>query len=285
VSRGILSSKSRTSPQEGEPLTWRNWLQTDAPINQGNSGGPLVNLRGELIGINVRNVAEAQSIGFAIPVKQLIEALGDFFRTEFVKSSWFGARVKAGASPLVLNNVQPDSPAERAGLKAGDTILQVNGRAPKSFIDFAELLVPDANSAIAFVIGRGGAQRNISVRLVPEGTVLNAELIRRKTGLSLQPLSRQEVAEQFQINTSAGAFAITAVQDGSPAAAAGLKADMLVTAMDGQWAEELSHSPVAVAKLLYWKRPGDSVRLGLAYWQRVGPRSYFQRPLVDLKVR
>ena len=53
VSRGILSSKSRVLPKEGEPLDIPNWLQTDAPINLGNSGGPLVNLRGELIGINV----------------------------------------------------------------------------------------------------------------------------------------------------------------------------------------------------------------------------------------
>ena len=63
VSRGILSSKSRTVPKEGEPLDIPNWLQTDAPINLGNSGGPLVNLRGELIGINgaVLNEVEGQS--------------------------------------------------------------------------------------------------------------------------------------------------------------------------------------------------------------------------------
>ena len=59
VTRGILSSKNRTTPLEGEPLNYNDWLQTDAPINQGNSGGPLVNLHGELIGINVQNVRPA----------------------------------------------------------------------------------------------------------------------------------------------------------------------------------------------------------------------------------
>src|ERR1041384_5418975 len=65
VTRGILSSKSRVIPKEGMPLDIPNWLQTDAPINRGNSGGPLVNLRGELIGINVAILNQAQGIGFA----------------------------------------------------------------------------------------------------------------------------------------------------------------------------------------------------------------------------
>ena len=123
-------------PKEGAPLDFRNWLQTDAPINPGNSGGPLVNLRGELIGINVAVLNEnmgrpAQGIGFAIPIRRVEEALSDIFPTEFVKSYWFGARVKVGTSPLVITSVQPESPAGRAGLKAGDAILQVNGKAPQ----------------------------------------------------------------------------------------------------------------------------------------------------------
>ena len=67
VSRGILSSKNRRAPKEGESLDIADWLQTDAPINFGNSGGPLVNLRGELIGLNVAIYSEGHGIGFAIP--------------------------------------------------------------------------------------------------------------------------------------------------------------------------------------------------------------------------
>ncbi len=167
VSRGILSSKSRIVPKEGEPLDIPNWLQTDAPINLGNSGGPLVNLRGELIGINVAVLNEfqgqrAQGIGFAIPIRRVLEALSDIFPTEFVKAYWFGARVKVGTTPLVITGVQAQSPAGQAGLKAGDAILQVNGKAPKSFIDFADLLAAKADSEVTLAIRRGTARKEIA---------------------------------------------------------------------------------------------------------------------------
>src|SRR4029434_6740283 len=79
VSRGILSSKSRRPPLENEPLEVEDWLQTDAAINPGNGGGPLVNLRGELIGVNVAVYREGQGIGFAIPVRRVSAALGEMY--------------------------------------------------------------------------------------------------------------------------------------------------------------------------------------------------------------
>src|SRR5205807_8552756 len=82
VSRGILSSKNRVVPKEADQLDWPNWLQTDASINPGNSGGPLVNLRGELIGLNVAILSQAQGIGFAIPIRQVSEALSGIFTPE-----------------------------------------------------------------------------------------------------------------------------------------------------------------------------------------------------------
>src|SRR5437867_7676657 len=120
VSKGILSSKTRRPPTENEPLDVADWLQTDAAINPGHSGGPLVNLNGELIGINVAVLNQAQGIGFAIPVRRVMEALNEIFPTECVKTFWFGARVKVGTAPLLVSAVQSHSPADQAGLKAGD---------------------------------------------------------------------------------------------------------------------------------------------------------------------
>jgi S1-C subfamily serine protease len=269
VARGILSSKSRMIPKEGMPLSVANWLQTDAPINRGNSGGPLVNLRGELIGINVANVnvvdrEPVQGLGFAIPIKLVEEALSDSLPTEYVKSLWFGAQVKVGTSPLVLSTVQPDSPAGRAGLKVGDTILQVNGRAPKSFIDFADLLATNAAAEVRLVVQREAERKDIAVRLVPEKSVFNADLIRNKLGLSLEALSPQTAVRY--LNAAEG-FIIAGVQENGPAAAAHLQNGMLVTSIDGQLPEDVT----AVAKLLYPKKAGDTAVLTAQLIRQIAP--------------
>ncbi len=91
VSRGILSSKNRRPAIEGEPLDVADWLQTDAAINPGSSGGPLINLKGELIGLNVAIYREGHGIGFAVPIKQVTEALSEIFAPEETKTMWFGA--------------------------------------------------------------------------------------------------------------------------------------------------------------------------------------------------
>ena len=124
----------------------------------------------------------------------MLEALSDIFPTEFVKAYWFGARVKVGTTPLVITSVQPQSPAGQAGLKAGDAILQVNGKAPKSFIDFTDLLAASAGSEVTLAIRRGTARKEVAVRLVPEKSVFNAGMIRDKLGLNLEELTPQLAA-------------------------------------------------------------------------------------------
>jgi serine protease Do len=284
VTRGILSSKSRLLPKEGEPLDIPNWLQTDAPINMGNSGGPLVNVRGELIGINVAVLNEvqghmAQGIGFAIPIRRVLEALSDIFPTEFVKSYWFGARVKVGTTPLVVTAVQPQSPAGKAGLKVGDAIMQVNGKAPKSFIDFADLLGAGSESEVKLDLRRGTAQKEIEVRLVPEKTVFNPEMVRARLGLSLEELTPQ-VAARYGVGANEG-FLITGVEENSQAARAGLQRGMLVTGIDGRQPGDLC----AAAKLLYPKKKGDRVQLDLAVPQRMGNYSFLRQGSVELAAR
>jgi len=278
VSRGILSSKSRSAPKEGESLDIQNWLQTDAPINPGNSGGPLVNLRGELIGIDVAVLSQAQCIGFAIPIKRVTEALSEIFPTEYIKSWWFGARVKVGTSPLVITTVQPDSPAARGGVKPGDLILQVNGKTPKSFIDFSDLMAENANS-VSLMVQRGENHFDLPVQLVPEKTVFNADLIRNKLGLNLEELTPQTSAA-YGVNPS-NAFVISGVQPDGPAAGAGLQNGMLVTAIDGQMPSDLT----AIAKEIYKRKKGDRVRLDVAVRQRAGNFTVLRQGAVEIAPR
>jgi S1-C subfamily serine protease len=267
VSRGILSSKSRIAPKDGEPLDVRNWLQTDAPINPGSSGGPLVNLRGELIGINVAVLSEGQGIGFAIPIKRVMQSLSEIFPTEYVKSYWFGARVKVGTSPLEVTMVQPESPAGRGGLRVGDHILEVNGKEPKSFVEFAELLGAGAGKETRLTVQRGGAPVELAFSLVPEKSVFNAEIIRRKLGLSARQAGE--------------GFVISEVQPNSPASAVGLQDGMVITAVEGHVPSDL----VGFAKLIYSKKRGEAVRLDLQVVQTRGAFNLVRYGQVELIAR
>jgi serine protease Do len=280
VTRGILSSKSRSMPKENQKLDVWNWLQTDAPINPGNSGGPLVNLRGELIGINVAVVNEveglpAQGIGFAIPIKLVEDALSDILPTEYVRSYWFGARARVGSYPLVLTSVQPDSPAGRAGLRVGDAVLQVNGKVPRSFIEFGNLLATNAGSEVSITVRRDTELKDFKVRLVPVATVFNANMVREKLGVSLEALT-PALAQHYRVN--AIGFVISDVEKGSPADDAGLQKGMLITAVDGQPVTDVT----TLAKNIYAKKKGEPVTLNIAALQHAGTFNFWGQASVEL---
>ncbi len=182
VSKGILSSKRRAVPKENEDLSMENWLQTDALINPGNSGGPLVNLRAELIGLNVAILQGAQGIGFAIPVKEVRQALGDIFNPE-TASRWFGARLSI-APPLRVQKVEPRSPASQAGLQVGDTIVALDDKPARDYIEFNRTLRESKKMNFDLSVQRDGAVRQLKVRLMPF-----AELFRQRLGVDLQELT------------------------------------------------------------------------------------------------
>jgi S1-C subfamily serine protease len=229
VSRGILSSKSRAPAKENEDLSMANWLQTDALINPGNSGGPLIDLRGDLIGINVAVLQGAQGIGFAIPIKEVREALAEMFNPE-TASRWFGARVAVG-QPLVVESVQDNSPASLAGLQPGDTVVRVNGQPPGDFMEFNRELREETNLDFNLTVDRNGAQRDIDVHLLPF-----AEFFRQKIGVDLKPLT-QELVDQFGLDqlggTETGLFVSRVEKDG-PAAQASLQKYCIINGIAGR---------------------------------------------------
>jgi serine protease Do len=279
VSRGILSSKSRVGPKESEQLDIPNWLQTDASINPGNSGGPLINLRGELIGLNVAILSGAQGIGFAIPIKQVSEALSGIFTPESSGGGlWFGARVRVGSTPLSVIAVESGSPAAKAGLKPGDEILKVNGKSPRGFINFNELLVANPGHDVSLSLERGGEAQNVSVHLVPEKSYFNTDLIQRRIGVRLQELTPQ-LAQAFGLNSTDG-FVVAEVDPDSQEAQV-LQPGCLVVAIDGQTPADM----VAAAKIVHAKKRGEKVQLRVVILHQRGRLVFQTQGAVELPVK
>jgi S1-C subfamily serine protease len=258
VTKGILSSKSRRPPTDGEPLDIQDWLQSDAAINPGNSGGPLINLRGEMIGINVA-VGQGQGIGFAIPVKRVSEAVSEIYRPEIMNRDWLGIRVKAGGLPLTVTTVDATSPAERAGIKRGDQLVQLNGKPLKGFIEFnRELMKLGSTQDFALGLQRGTDRRTVTVRMVSF-----AELIKKKLGVSVEEVN-QDRARQSGVAEYRGLM-VASVERGSPAAEANLQRGMLITAIDREPVMNLE----SAGRILNQKKKPEAARLTMLV-----PRQY-----------
>lgn len=224
VSRGILSSKRRAEPKENEELGVSNWLQTDASINPGNSGGPITDIRGELIGLSEAILPGAQGIGFAIPVKDVREAVAKIFVPES-NSRWLGLQVLPATSPLIIQAVQSNSPAAKAGLKVGDQILQVNGRTPVGF-EFHKWLRDETNSDFTLAVQRGGERLNVPVHMVSF-----IEILKQRLGIDAQELTRS-LARQFGLEEHAGLLVVGADKTG-PSGKAGIERYHIITGING----------------------------------------------------
>jgi len=149
VSVGVISGLSRTITAAGAGFgteTIQGVIQTDAAINPGNSGGPLLNLKGEVIGINTAVVSGAENIGFAIPINQAKRDISSVKKTGGIKVPYLGVRYLAVTEEVAKKQnlpvdygaliqrtddgpgIVPNSPAEKAGLKTDDIILEVDGK-------------------------------------------------------------------------------------------------------------------------------------------------------------
>ncbi|NJP35604.1 S1C family serine protease [Micromonospora thermarum] len=183
VTAGIISALDRTmqAGEPGGPTRYYAAIQTDAAVNHGNSGGPLVDGAGRVIGVNstikslVADGQEAGNIGlaFAIPINQAKRITQDIIGTGKARRTVIGAQVGgpglgAGAG-VRLNSVEPSGPAAGAGLKAGDVILKLNGRPMTEPTDLIALVRKFAPGSVVTVeYRRGSSQQNTSVTLAAD---------------------------------------------------------------------------------------------------------------------
>jgi serine protease Do len=280
VSRGILSSKNRRADSGGKKLDYPDWLQTDADINPGNSGGPLINVRGELIGINVAvySPSQGKGTGFAIPVKQVANALSDFFTLEWSAKFWLGARFRGAPYPLVVREVQKGSPADRAGLRVNQQVIEINGKPVSSLAALNQFIAASTNRRATLTVLEGDARRKLNVELIPLGD-LNRELLLQRLGLTTTRLTEAQLNNYEAMTT--GGLLVDDVEKNSPAAAAQLQPGVVITAVDGVAVNEL----VNVSNVLGNKKRGETVQLTVKVVNRYGSFARLLSGNVDVPTR
>jgi serine protease Do len=250
VTAGIISARGRDI-QSGP---FDDFLQIDASINRGNSGGPLFDTQGRVIGINTAIFSPSGGsvgIGFAIPSSMASEVISELAANGSVARGWLGVQiqpvteevaeglgVEEGKGALVAS-VVPDSPAARAGILPGDVILRMAGERLDDFKDLPKLVArTKAGSETRFEIRRKGKTRKLEVEIgaMPsEGVELalnDAAPAPGKLGIQLAELT-PEARQRYGIPEESDGALVTGVMNGGPASRAGIRAGSVIS-MVGQ---------------------------------------------------
>ncbi|MEK6677387.1 MAG: PDZ domain-containing protein, partial [Planctomycetota bacterium] len=251
-------------------VMYRDVVQTDASINPGNSGGPLLNILGELIGINTAIRADAQNIGFAIPVDQLRDFLPEILDPEKLNHVQLGMRVGNG-NPARVTFVREDSPADRAGIKLGDEVSALDGRALSGDIDFyVSMLGKKDGEAVLLALVREGKPVTAKVTLVAIPKPDGKQLAMQRLGLNIVDV-KESAAKRFRWTRNG--VLVVAVEPKSPADRGDLRPGDLIVSMGPYWIAGVEQ----VGALLSGVRPGDRVDVGV--------RRQVQGMLVDDEAR
>jgi serine protease Do len=249
VTSGIISAKARQMSDDS-PIPF---IQTDVPVNPGNSGGPLFNLNGEVIGINSMIYSRTggfQGLSFAIPIDAAMHVKDQLVRTGHVSRG----RIGVGVQPVtaeqakqlgldsthgaLVGSVDPSGPAQAAGLREGDVIVGVNGTRIASTTELmAQVSQLPPGSTATVNVWRDGAERKLSVTVgaqspqiasaSPRARQQQPEQARPRLGVAVRPLTDDERQEA---SLPGG---VVVQQASGPAAAAGIEAGDIIVAVDG----------------------------------------------------
>ena len=261
VTRGIISNNNRPFEDPRgirgyEVGMFNTWLQTDAAINPGNSGGPLVTEDGKVIGINSRAYIGADNLGFAIPSSIAQRVSSALVKQGAITRSYLGIvpgvlqdlerfYSLASNTGMLVNSIDPGSPAARAGLRAGDIVLSLNGQ--KIDGRFPEQLPPIQNTiadmpvgtAVKLGVKRGAQLLDLSAVSERLESRVGEEWAFEKWGLSVRGVSRA-YARENQLSDASGVLVI-GVQAGYPAALSGIAVGDIITKAAGEPIIALTH--------------------------------------------
>jgi serine protease Do len=235
VTTGVISATNRSVNAQGTSFTFHGLLQTDASINPGNSGGPLLNAEGKLIGINAAIYADAQGIGFAIPIDVASRVIHELLLYGEVHPVWLGLEFQDidpplrgvldlpnGLAGVLVNRLHPSSPASRAGVQRGDIVAELDGRAVKNAQQLFEMLEGmTANQELRLELYRKGEFRKVTATAeeLPQAMVRN--IASRMLGLELK------------LSDIHSAFEVAGVDSGSAAETLGLRSGDFLIGING----------------------------------------------------
>jgi Do/DeqQ family serine protease len=257
VTTGVISALNRTI--QTEDMTYRDFIQTDASINPGNSGGPLLNINGDLIGINTAVYANAQGIGFAIPINTARRIVNDLIKYGEVVQAWLGISIQALDGQLseylslpeqggvLVNKVYSGSPAEKAGLRSGDIITAIGQKtvsAPKDYQSAIKVASVDERLSVSYLRKDRSFQAFITPSLFPMESAL--ELSWELFGLQVSERThgfRRQVQSRFR-----GGVVITSVAPNAYLSKIGVSAGDVVHAIDEETISNMDDFKKAVVK-------------------------------------
>jgi serine protease Do len=290
VTRGIVSALKRPNPSASDRRKPGEFIQTDAAINPGNSGGPLVDARGEVIGINTFLISPSGSfsgMGFAIPTQIVRPTVDTLIKSGKVSHGYMGVGISdvtpenskffnvKKAEGAVVTQVEPNSPASKAGLKTGDVITELDG---KPVNDSGELQVEVGQKApgtkISLGIIRDGKTENVPVTLDAMGIhngdeeSASSEHGKGRWGLGLADLT-PDLLEQLQAPRDLHGAVVGNVQPGSPADNAGLQRGDIILEVNRRAVRSASDAAQELGKaakgqdalVLVWSQGGNSFRV------------------------
>jgi serine protease Do len=251
VSSGIVSGLHRDLRIQGAgvPLHFTDLIQTDAAINRGNSGGPLLNVLGELVGINTAVNQGAENLGFAIPVDRVEEVLRDHLLAPSSSRAWLGFEVD-DTSSLCITRVTPDGPAAQAGMEIGYRLLEIDGRPIRTAEDYRLLrlsILPNQPVRVRFATAQG--EREVALRGWDrvDGTLFE------RAGLTVEPCA---IGRYRSVR-------IVRVARSGPAATLGLEKGDVIDAVrvEGRTQPWRIESAAAFARLVSELEPGIELEL------------------------
>lgn len=224
VTAGIVSAKGRVIGSG----PYDDFIQTDASINPGNSGGPLFNARGEVIGINTAIIAGGQGIGFAIPVNMAKSIIPQLRETGKVARGWLGVSIQPVTKELsqafgladergaLVSEVTPGSPAEKAGIKSGDVIIEFDGKTIKEMTELPRIVAATTSGKeVTVKVVRDKKVETLTAvidKLKDEGEA-SSPVETSRLGISVSELTR-ELAATYRIKETTGVIVTEVKLDG-----------------------------------------------------------------------